>query len=58
MLKVHLLFFLSSFKTHNNKYYITTGNSIENDNILKLEELLKKVNSLDHKDLKIYYQEI
>ncbi|MEN8123015.1 MAG: SiaB family protein kinase [Bacteroidota bacterium] len=43
---------------HNNKYYITTGNAIENDNIPKLEKLLKKVNSLDPSDLKMYYQEI
>lgn len=42
----------------NNKYYITTGNIIENENIPKLEELLEKVNSMNPKDLKIFYQEM
>jgi len=43
---------------NNNKYYITTGNAIENENIPKLTGLLEKVNSLDSRDLKVYYQEI
>ncbi|OQY03738.1 MAG: hypothetical protein B6I20_04410 [Bacteroidetes bacterium 4572_117] len=42
----------------NNKYYITTGNAIENKNIDTLVGLLQKVNSLGAKELKTYYQKL
>lgn len=42
----------------NKRYYITTGNIIENENIPKLDSALKKVNSMDSIELKTYYQEI
>jgi len=41
-----------------NKYYITTGNIIENENIDKLNAMLEKVNSLNPTDLKVYYQKM
>ncbi|MFN8258733.1 MAG: SiaB family protein kinase [Bacteroidales bacterium] len=40
------------------RYYITTGNVIENENIDKLTSQIDKVNSLDHEELKNYYQEM
>ncbi len=40
------------------KYYITTGNVIENENIDRLNSILEKVNSLNSKDLKVYYQQM
>jgi hypothetical protein len=40
------------------KYYITTGNIIENSNITKLTSQLEKVNSLSQDELKTYYQEM
>ncbi len=40
------------------KYYITTGNIIENANIEKLENLINKINSLDKKELKQYYKDV
>ena len=43
---------------HNGKYYITTGNIIENQNIDKLRSMLDKVNSLSTGELKKYYQEM
>jgi len=42
----------------NDRYYITTGNAIENENIPKLKGMLEKVNSMDPQDLKIYYQQM
>lgn len=42
----------------NNKYYITTGNIIENKNIDNLKSTLEKVNSFSSFELKKYYQEI
>ena len=43
---------------HNGKYYITTGNIIENQNIDRLKGMLNKVNSLSTDELKKYYQEM
>lgn len=40
------------------RYYITTGNVIENENITKLTGQLERVNSLDADELKMYYQEM
>lgn len=40
------------------RYYITTGNIIENKNIEKLTSQLNKVNSMDSNELKVYYQEM
>jgi len=42
----------------NKRYYITTGNVIENTNIPKLTGLLEKVNSMGSEELKVYYQEM
>ncbi len=42
----------------NQKYYITTGNIIENKNIDNLKSMLDKVNSLSTVELKKYYQEV
>jgi len=42
----------------NERYYITTGNVIENENISNLDSLLEKVNSLEPKELKEYYQKM
>lgn len=43
---------------NNNKYYITTGNLIDNDNISSITKLLEKINSLDKASLKEYYKEV
>ncbi len=40
------------------KYYITTGNIVENTNIEKIEKLITKINSLDKKELKQYYKDV
>lgn len=40
------------------KYFITTGNVIENSHVKKLTEQLEKVNSLTADELKTYYQEM
>jgi hypothetical protein len=40
------------------KYFITTGNIIENSHIHKLSDQLEKVNSLTADELKVYYQEM
>jgi hypothetical protein len=40
------------------KYFITTGNVIENFHINKLTGQLEKVNSLSAEELKVYYQEM
>ena len=42
----------------NKRYYITTGNVIENENINKLTDQLERVNSLNADELKMYYQEM
>jgi len=42
----------------NRRYYITTGNVIENENINKLTRQLERVNSLNSEELKQYYQEM
>lgn len=42
----------------NHRYYITTGNVIENENIAKLKTMIEKVNAMSSKELKIYYQEV
>jgi uncharacterized protein DUF6272 len=40
------------------RYYITTGNIIENENVEKLKGQLEKVNSLDKDELKAFYTEM
>lgn len=40
------------------RYFITTGNIIENENVPKLREQLEKVNSLDKDELKAFYTEM
>lgn len=40
------------------KYYITTGNLIDNSGIDYIEKLIAKVNSLEKEELKAYYKEI
>lgn len=40
------------------KYYITTGNAIENHSIENLTRLLEKINSLEKDALKDYYKEV
>jgi len=42
----------------NKKYYITTGNIIENKNIDRLSSMLDKVNSMTADELKKYYQKM
>lgn len=40
------------------KYYITTGNLIDKENIDYIENLIVKINSLEKEELKAYYKEI
>ena len=40
------------------KYYITTGNVIENDKVEELRGKLEVVNSLDKVELKKYYKDV
>ncbi|MBN1251934.1 MAG: SiaB family protein kinase [Bacteroidales bacterium] len=40
------------------RYFVTTGNVIENENIIKLKGQLDKVNGLNQQELKVYYQEM
>ncbi len=40
------------------KYYITTGNLIENNNIDIVKDLITKINSLDKDELKQYYKQV
>ena len=40
------------------RYFVTTGNVIENENVKILKGKLEKVNSLDKQELKVYYQEM
>ena len=40
------------------RYFVTTGNVIENENVPILKGKLDKVNSLDKSELKVYYQEM
>jgi len=42
----------------NKKYYITTGNIIENKNTDRLKAMIEKVNSMSGDELKKYYQEM
>ncbi|MBI4647930.1 MAG: hypothetical protein HY738_15415 [Bacteroidia bacterium] len=42
----------------NERYYITTGNLIDNKNIPQIKKLLEKINSLDPEELKNYYKEV
>jgi len=42
----------------NHRYYITTGNVIENENIAKLKVTIERVNAMSAQELKAYYQEI
>jgi anti-sigma regulatory factor (Ser/Thr protein kinase) len=41
-----------------NKYFITTGNIIEDSKIENLRNLLEKINSLQEEELKLYYKEV
>jgi len=41
-----------------NKYFITTGNIIENHNIANIKNLIKKINLLDKDELKTYYKQV
>jgi len=45
-------------KKSNDRYYITTGNSIEKDSIPTITELIQNVNVLDKDELKAYYKKI
>jgi hypothetical protein len=40
------------------KYFITTGNIIENKNIDNIKDLIKKINLLDKDELKVYYKKV
>jgi len=40
------------------RYFITTGNIVENDNVDKLKKQLERVNSLDKDELKAFYTEM
>lgn len=40
------------------RYFITTGNIVENENVEKLKEQLERVNSLDKDELKAFYTEM
>jgi len=40
------------------KYFITTGNLIDNESIQYIEDLINKINSLEKDELKAYYKEI
>ncbi len=40
------------------KYFLTTGNIIENENIDELKQKLEKINRMNDKELKLYYQEV
>ncbi len=45
-------------KKSNDRYYITTGNSIEKSNKQTITKLLKNINVLDKDELKSYYKKI
>ena len=45
-------------KKSNDRYYITTGNSIEKSNIPTITKLLKNINVLNKDELKSYYKKI
>ena len=45
-------------KKSNDRYYITTGNSVERRNIGDIEKLINNVNLLDKDELKSYYKKI
>ncbi len=40
------------------RYYITTGNSTEKTSIPIISKLIKKINSLDKDELKVYYKQV
>ncbi|MBN2682177.1 MAG: SiaB family protein kinase [Bacteroidales bacterium] len=40
------------------KYYITSGNLIDKENIPNITDLIEKINSLDKDELKDYYKEV
>ncbi len=40
------------------RYYITTGNVIENDHVDDLKHKLEKINNMDSKQLKAYYNDL
>lgn len=41
-----------------NRFYITTGNQIQNDEVDNLRSMLDHLNTLNKSELKIYYQEL
>jgi hypothetical protein len=45
-------------KKEHAKYFITTGNLIENDNIENLTEQIEQVNKLDKDELKAYHRQV
>ncbi len=45
-------------KKENFKYFITTGNLIENDNIPSLTAQIEQVNKLDEEELKAYHRQV
>ena len=49
------IFVIQRFKE---KYYITTGNIIEAENIEHVKQLIEKINALTKEELKIYYKKV
>ncbi|MFN8254915.1 MAG: SiaB family protein kinase [Bacteroidales bacterium] len=47
-----------TIKKENEKYWLTTGNLIENEQVEKLTEKINKINGLDKEQLKLYHKEI
>ena len=45
-------------KRSEERYYITTGNSTEKTSIPIISKLIKKINSLDKDELKVYYKQV
>jgi len=45
-------------RKNNDKYFITSGNIIENKNICHVQKLIERINSLNQKELKDYYKEV
>jgi ribosomal 30S subunit maturation factor RimM len=51
-------FGLFVIKRSDDKYYITTGNQTEKTSIPVITKLIKKINSLDKEELKVYYKQV
>lgn len=41
-----------------NKFFITTGNIIEESNIANIKQLIQKINKLNKDELKVYYKQV